>query len=310
MKQCSYCGKDYPDDVERCLIDGELLAGAPQLPTAGIGAVTPEAAAEESKKNASSPQTSPPKEERGSLGGGVDRVSRHESEDETKENSRLRIIEVLLVCVIAFGGSILASTFLFFGYRYGSDAGLLRWSNSFLHEAASLGLVWYVLRRQSKSFSDLGFSWVRKDVGWSILLWMGGGLSFSAVYAVIKSLGLTSTDQSLATGQVGVRLFAGGISFVTILFQFLNPFFEELIVRAYVMTELRQLTSSAAKAVLFSTVLQMSYHFYQGAPLAFAEGAMFLIFSFSYAKSNRITPIILAHLYFDLIGTLSYYFRH
>ena len=301
MKQCSYCGKDYPDDTERCLIDGELLsAGGPHLSTDGGTAACDEAAIPADKSASSSQPATAEGENKSSEVIGSD----------AKYPRSIRMIEVLLVCVIAFGGSILASTFLFFGYRYSSDAGLLRWSNSFLHEGAALGLVWYVLHRQLKSFSDLGLSWVRKDFGWSILLWIVGGLSFSAVYAVIKSLGLTSTTQSAATGRVGVHLFAGGISVVTFLFQFLNPFFEELIVRAYVMTELRQLTNSVAKAIVFSTVLQMSYHFYQGAPLAFAEGAMFLIFSFFYAKTNRITPIILAHLYFDVLGTLSYYLRH
>ena len=109
---------------------------------------------------------------------------------------------------------------------------------------------------------------------------------------------------------VGQYLFGSGIFFTTILFQFINPFFEELIVRAYLMTEVRRLTNSVTKAVLISTVLQASYHFYQGGPAAIAHGAEFLILAIYYAKTNRITPIILAHLYADVGGTLEYWLRY
>jgi membrane protease YdiL (CAAX protease family) len=117
-------------------------------------------------------------------------------------------------------------------------------------------------------------------------------------------------SHKIASASVGHILFGGGVFFTTILFQFLNPIFEELIVRAYLMTEIKALTGSASKAILASTLLQMSYHFYQGAPVAFAHGATFLLWSIYYAKTNRIAPIILAHLYSDVSGTLWYMFRH
>lgn len=93
---------------------------------------------------------------------------------------------------------------------------------------------------------------------------------------------------------------------MAIAFQFINPRYEELIVRAYPMTEIRQLTNSVSKAVILSALLQMSCHFYQSAPMAFGKGASFLVFSIYYAKTNRITPIILAHLYMDVWGTLAF----
>jgi hypothetical protein len=65
-----------------------------------------------------------------------------------------------------------------------------------------------------------------------------------------------------------------------------------------------------AKAILCSTLLQMSYHLYQGVPLTLALGAQFFLWSVFYAKTNRITPIILAHLYGDVGATLWYLFHH
>jgi membrane protease YdiL (CAAX protease family) len=164
--------------------------------------------------------------------------------------------------------------------------------------------------RRGKTFYDLGFSWKTKDFGWSILLYLGGGFASYVVYKIITFAGLTSASHATAVASVSFFLFGGGITLATILFQFLNPFFEEMIVRAYVMTELRFQTNSVSKPVIFSTLLQMSYHFYQGAPLAFSLGAGFLVFSIYYSKTNRIAPIILGHLYMDVGGTLYYSAHH
>ena len=228
---------------------------------------------------------------------------------------RLRIFELVLVCTIAFGGSILSSTWYALPQNSGSypasrtfSAGIFKWGNSTLHEGASLALLWYVLVRRSRTFADLGLKWSKKDLGWSILLWISASVGAFAVYGAIHSAGLTMVSRWEATERVDRHLFSGGVSVMTMVFQFVNPFFEELIVRAYLMTEVMQLTNSLTKAVILSTALQTSYHFYQGGPLAFADGSLFLIFSLFYAKTNRIMPIILAHLYLDVGGTLWVWF--
>ena len=79
-----------------------------------------------------------------------------------------------------------------------------------------------------------------------------------------------------------------------------------MIARAYMMTEVKELTNSVATAIIVSTVLQTSYHLYQGVPAALGHGATFLLFSIYYAKTNRLAPIIVAHLYSDVGGTLFY----
>lgn len=284
MKKCPWCGAEYPDESTRCLVDGNLLPGS-----------EPEAAPLLGEPTHAAPPPSPVPE---SPTLPVPAIS---------SDRRLRIIELVLVSVVAFGGSILASAFYLLGWNAsGSIGGSLTWANGIVHELGCLGLVWYVLARRSRTFADLGFMPAGIDVLWSILLFIGGTVSVSLVHYGIRAMGLTSVSESAASARVGQILFGGGVSAVTILFQFVNPFFEELIVRGYVMTEVKHLTQSASKAVLFSTLLQMSYHFYQGAPLAFSEGAMFALFSVYYAKTNRLTPIILAHLYLDWYGTLWY----
>jgi membrane protease YdiL (CAAX protease family) len=283
MKKCPYCGKEYPDDVERCLTDNELLLG-------GESEMIPA-----SEKIAEVTQVSIPPP----------------APKVIWTDRNIRIFEVILVCTIAFGGSILGSAYYLYDNNYsGSGRIMFAWIVQTLREGSALGLLWYVLMRHGKSFSDLGLTWMRKDIAWSIILQVAGWLAFYGVYDAIYYSGLTTTSHQTASARVGSILFGGGVFFVTILIQFLNPFFEELIVRAYVMTEVKSLTNSATKAIIVSTVLQTSYHFYQSAPVAFAHGATFLIFSIYYAKTNRIAPIILAHLYSDVGSTLLYMFRH
>lgn len=290
MKKCPYCGKAYPDNVERCLTDNELLLGDEPAPTI-----------------APSELSAPPSFTTTKIVTPIPNV--------ILSDRQLRIFEIVLVCVIAFGAGILSSGHLLFLRNIGSlgssssGSSEYGWIYRCLLEASSLALLWYVLQRRGKSFVNLGFTWARKYIGWSIILNIGGSLAFYSVYAVIYYSGLTTTSHETASADVGHILFGGGIFFTTMLFQFLNPFFEELIVRAYVMTEVKQLTNSTTKAIIISTALQTSYHFYQGVPMAFAHGATFLVWSVYYAKTNRITPVILAHLYADVSGTLWYWFR-
>jgi membrane protease YdiL (CAAX protease family) len=78
--------------------------------------------------------------------------------------------------------------------------------------------------------------------------------------------------------------------------------FEELIVRAYAMIELEQLTGSRVVAVAVSAGVQGYYHLYQGWRWAIASTAMFLAFSIYFVYAKRAVPIILAHLYIDALG--------
>ena len=163
--------------------------------------------------------------------------------------------------------------------------------------------------RRQQSFADLGFRWTWKNVPPSIILVICGRIAFFAVYQAIYFAKLTALSHQSSSAYVSRYLFGYGINWFTLADQFLNPFFEELIVRAYLMTEITFLTNSASKAILISTALQTSYHFYQGAPAAIAHGATFLIYSIYYARTNRIGPIVLAHLYVDVGYTFLYIFQ-
>jgi membrane protease YdiL (CAAX protease family) len=285
MKRCTYCGKEYSDEIAQCPVDGMVLVGEESA--------VPPVVNMPARSAVSSPPSSPATVAILTIG-----------------DRPLRVAELLLICVVAFGGSIVLSIYSLFLELPPTYGGAMRWSYGVVHETAALALLWYVLLRRSRSFADLGLRWKWSDFGWSLILWFGGGIAVGAIYRLIYYSGLTSIDHQAVARRVTHYLFGEGVFVGTLIFQCINPFFEELIVRAYFMTEVRQLTNSLWKPVVLSTALQMSYHFYQGVPMTIAAGVEFLIWSLYYAKTKRITPIIMAHLYADVSATLWYMARH
>jgi hypothetical protein len=72
------------------------------------------------------------------------------------------------------------------------------------------------------------------------------------------------------------------------------------------MTELAAFKLPEGSIILISVLLQTGYHVYQGIPTMLLISSTFFIFSLYYATTRRALPIILAHLYLDLVGLLIY----
>jgi membrane protease YdiL (CAAX protease family) len=104
---------------------------------------------------------------------------------------------------------------------------------------------------------------------------------------------------SFAKWPGGRELFAHP-SMAFIPFVLRNPFFEQLIVRAYLMSEVFALTGSRTRAILASVVVQSSYHLYYGWAGAISISFLFLAFALYYMRSRRALPVIVAHGLSDL----------
>ena len=105
------------------------------------------------------------------------------------------------------------------------------------------------------------------------------------------------------SGDLARKIF-GHPSVMAILYSLLNPFYEELIVRAYLMTEVKALTGSWMLSAALSVLIQFSYHLYYGWEGAIALSFLFLVFSIYYALTQKATPIIVAHGVFDIWGLI------
>jgi len=194
MKTCTYCGKEYPDDSVLCPVDGNPLSKG--------GSDVPE-------NTKTLPPVLPPPLPRA-----------------VWTDRQIRTFELFLICTIAFGSSILLSTASVFGYIYHNPTqGALSWSARILLQASVLGLLWYILLRRGKTFSDLDMTWTGKDFVWSLIIYLLASYSRHAFYQILYFSGLTAINLKTTSEHIGQFLFGGSILISTMLFQFINPFF-------------------------------------------------------------------------------------
>nr|WP_246320496.1 CPBP family intramembrane glutamic endopeptidase [Paenibacillus qinlingensis] len=151
------------------------------------------------------------------------------------------------------------------------------------------------MKKQGRDYKDIGFEFQKTDILHGILLFLGIYITYIIALTISPNFGQTPKN---------IDFLKTNISIFYILFIIINPFFEELIVRAYIITESKYLLKNEEISVLISTVIQTSYHLYQGLIPALYAGIMFFVFSIYFVKSRRIVPVILVHLFFDFIAML------
>jgi membrane protease YdiL (CAAX protease family) len=95
-----------------------------------------------------------------------------------------------------------------------------------------------------------------------------------------------------------------GVSLLTVLFVVVNPLFEELVVRGYLMSEIIGLGGGRSLAIFLSVLIQMSYHVYQGLVRCIALTAVFLLFSIYFSRTRRIVPVVIAHFWSDALALM------
>lgn len=228
------------------------------------------------------------------------------TEPKVGQAKRQRWFELSLVLLVAFGTFFLNSLYLF---RNGPSAAPhisgYRWLMATLQEVTSLLLLAYVLWRRNLRLRDLGLRWSLRDAGIGLMV------TFAAYLAtVLGSFAIQimhyAMYRSFSTGPTGKDFFSHpGV--MAVPFSLLNPFFEELIVRAYLMTEIMDLTGSSALAVALSVAVQFSYHLYYGWVGAISVSFSFLVFALYYAMSRKALPIIVAHGFFDIFAVIRFW---
>lgn len=222
---------------------------------------------------------------------------------------RLRLLEMLLVVWIAFSSSLLTSFYAGFlhpNVTLSGEASSLRTAIAILNQIGPLALLVYVLFRQGRGLHDIGLAFTWKAVPVSVALFAAAYLA-SYLWGLLLGFGyqtIVKTPFSLHHANVGFlhgpdRGWSLPLLLVYVL---INPLKEELIARGFVMSEVRFLTGRAWVAVAASVGLQVSYHLYQGVSAALSYIALFLVFALYYSRTRLILPIILAHLYFDLLA--------
>lgn len=149
----------------------------------------------------------------------------------------------------------------------------------------AISVLVYVLHRQRRSPEAIGFTARFSDLPWALLLLFFSWLLSDAVASIVVNF-MGFPDQEIIVFESGLlALLAIGPGAAA----------EELIVRAFLMTEVAELTGRMWIAVLASVGFQTLYHLYQGTPSALVSAGAFLVYALFYASTRRITPVILAH---------------
>lgn len=224
-----------------------------------------------------------------------------------QSNKKLRAIEFALVIFVALAPPLFNSTFILITGHHTYDPKSLGaiYFGGIISQITALIVLVYVLFRQGRSLAQIGFRFAWLDLLQSVLLVV---VVYTAAYLwnVGALYGYYFVTKSFPNVQPqNVEFLAVGVTLPSLIYILINPFKEELVVRAFTISEVEYLTKRTSVAVIMSVVLQTSYHLYQGVFVACMYVPMFLIFSLYYVKWKRITPVILTHLYFDLWALLA-----
>jgi membrane protease YdiL (CAAX protease family) len=266
---CTYCGRENDAQATHCWECGtEVAIAASPAPVLPVAVSEPEPA----------PLPAPAFSERS-----------------------LQIAEVVIVCSVAFGAATFFSLAIFGGFASGVSSfhGNSQAVYTLVHEGAALALLWWVLARRRESLISWFVPMRGVDIGHAITLIVGSCAAYYISYYLLFEMGLAH-GKAEQFYKVTHQLFGPRIAAGQLAVAFFNPFFEELIVRAYLITMVKQLTGSMQKAVLTSVLVQTSYHLYQGGAGAVSLSLMFLIYSIYYARTGRIQAPLLAHMYQDV----------
>lgn len=201
----------------------------------------------------------------------------------TRESRRLHYLEIALVLGVGFFWPLVYSLMDWWLNTNPSPGTAFGSLHRIGDAAITISVLAYVLYWQGRSLRTLGLTFRRSDLFWGFAVWFFYELMGRAVYQDVRGM---ASWRDVPAG------YAGLLSWLAVI---PNAAKEELIVRAFLMTETAELSGSWALAVFLSVGFQTLYHLYQGTGSALMAAGSFFVSAVFYASTRRITPVILAH---------------
>ncbi len=217
----------------------------------------------------------------------------------------VRQIQLYGLLTLAFLLPVLNSLAIFVGGWRPGPATNGRLIFKTVYELVGLAGLFWVLRKQQKDFRSLGFYSPPKvsEAGHAVLLALAAYIAVGFVSFFIQ-IGYRAMTGHWVPQLWDFRpsLFGHTSASLSFLFALINPFSEELIVRAFLITQVEEIYSSTKVAAIASVLLQTSYHLYQGLFDAVVLSACFSVFTWYYIRKRRILPVVLAHMILDVLA--------
>ncbi|HEM6371127.1 TPA: CPBP family intramembrane metalloprotease [Streptococcus suis] len=233
----------------------------------------------------------------------------------------LRWFDLLILTAIIWGNSIITSTQMWiasFSATEAVDASVSSFSSSDDWWAIgnelkllAIALIYLFIRR-------FDFKQLKVKLHWNVLLWapaifLGAGLLCDLAfdfYDLFPSLTDNFTylgyfpyyDWSISSV---IEKFAT-LSPSRVLFSLMNGFYEEFYFLGLLLS-----TNKTYRPwiLIFSTIVRISFHTYQGLQSALVIGVVFgLFYYFMYTRKNdNLLPFFLGHAFADMVGTSFFY---
>jgi membrane protease YdiL (CAAX protease family) len=169
-----------------------------------------------------------------------------------------------------------------------------------IYESIVLAALLTFLRIQRWPLQRLGawptFRGTLVGIGLALLAYVAYVPVFWVAAAIFTDLERAGTESTLV---------APGLSLATMIaVSILNPVFEELFVCGYVVSSLKE-RRGFWMAVNVSVAIRLTYHLYQGAFAVVGIIPIGVIFTYWYARTGRLWPIIVAHAVVDFVALAS-----
>jgi uncharacterized protein len=205
--------------------------------------------------------------------------------------------EAMAVVAVCFGWPILLSLHaVLAGFQVGesgfSNAGLL---SLVIYELAFAFVAITLLRRRGYDVASLRPRPTWFDSGLGVLLALAAGL---ASVFVVAPFSAGWEQQPIA----GIMRHSTVGPAAVLLLAVVNGTFEEVFLIGFLMRGLKDRGLSISLGV--PLLVRVSYHLYQGPLGALSVLGLGLVFGLFYARTQRLWPVVLAHMMWDVIPFL------
>jgi membrane protease YdiL (CAAX protease family) len=184
------------------------------------------------------------------------------------------------------------------GHFFSFDFGQVRLLRTLTAEAIFIVVLWPWLAWRGWSFHAIAGAPQPVDVWHGVLLYGVAYLTwyFSAyTWAVFVPGSYEAMQAAIPVGTAA--------AWVVVLGSIVNPVFEEFLWLAYGLTALRRYGTRVA--IVASILLRMSMHLYQGQVAFISILPLAVVFTIFYVRTNRLWPVIVAHMLVDTIGLMA-----